>query len=124
MRVPASVRSAWEQTSSAARRLVDLLGPGAVAAVVAVVVLLGALIGSLAREPWQVVSAVLLLLVLVAAVALVTARFLQPIRALSRYIDREATETLSGWERRTSSQARLPTPCRVSLRSPRGGLTR
>jgi signal transduction histidine kinase len=94
MRVPASVRSAWEQASSAAQRLGDLIGPGVVAAVVAAVVLLGALIGSLAREPWQVVSGVLLLLVLVAAVALVAARFLQPIRAMSRDVDRATTETL------------------------------
>jgi hypothetical protein len=34
-----------------------------------------ALIGDMAREPWQLVSAVLLVLVLVAAVALVAARF-------------------------------------------------
>ena len=65
-----------------------------VAAVIAAVVLLGALIGDMAREPWQLVSAVLLVLVLVAAVALVAARLLQPIRALSRDVDRAATETL------------------------------
>ncbi len=61
----------------------DQLGPGVVAAVIAAVVLLGALIGDMAREPWQLVSAVLLVLVLVAAVALVAARLLQPIRALT-----------------------------------------
>ena len=94
MRVPAVVRSAWVQTSSAARRLGDLLGPGVVAAVIVAVVLLGALIGHLAQETWQIVSAALLLLVLVAAVGLTAARLLQPIRTLSRDVDRTATETL------------------------------
>ena len=104
MRVPASIRSAWTQTawaqkawtqtSSAARRIGDQLGPGVVAAVIAAVVLLGALIGDMAREPWQLVSAVLLVLVLVAAVALVAARLLQPVRALRRDVDRATTETL------------------------------
>ncbi len=99
MRAPTSLRPAWAQTtwaqtSSTARRIADQLGPGVVAAVIAAVVLLGALIGNMAREPWQLVSAVLLVLVLVAAVALVAARLLQPIRALSRDVDRVATETL------------------------------
>ena len=50
MRVPASLRPAWAQrtwaqTSSAARRIADQLGPGVVAAVIAAVVLLGDSVG-------------------------------------------------------------------------------
>ena len=127
MRVPASLRSAWAQTtwaqtSSAARRIGDQLGPGVVAAVIAAVVLLGALIGDMAREPWQLVSAVLLVLVLVAAVALVAARLLQPIRALSRDVDRAATETLpavsAALEAGAAADA-LPGVAPIAARGPR-----
>ena len=128
MRVPASVRSAWAQTTwaqtSSARRggIGDQLGPGVVAAVIAAVVLLGALIGDMAREPWQLVSAVLLVLVLVAAVALVAARLLQPIRALSRDVDRAATETLpavtAALEAGAAADA-LPGVAPIAARGPR-----
>ena len=137
MRVPASVRSTWAQTtcaqktcaqktwaqtSRAARRVVDQLGPGVVAAVIAAVVLLAALIGDMAREPWQLVSAVLLVLVLVAAVALVAARLLQSIRALSRDVDRAATETLpavtAALEAGAAADA-LPGVAPITARGPR-----
>ena len=132
MRAPASLRpvwaqmtwaqTAWAQTSRAARRIGDQLGPGVVAAVIAAVVLLVVLIGDMAREPWQPVSAVLLVLVLVVAVALVAARLLQPIRALSRDVDRAATETLpavtAALEAGAAADA-LPGAAPIDARGPR-----
>ena len=115
-------QKAWMQTSSAARRIGDLLGPGVVAAVIVAVVLLGALIGDMAQEPWQLVSAVLLVLVLVAAVGLAAARLLQPIRALSRDVDRAATETLPALAAALQAGAgadALPGVAPIAVRGPR-----
>lgn len=126
MRVPAWVQTTWVQTtwvqtSSAVRRIGDQLGPGVLTAVIAAVVLLGALIGDMARRPWQFVSAVLLVLVLVAAVALVAARLLSPIRVLTRDVDRAATDTLPavGAALAAGAAADLPGIAPITARGPR-----
>jgi signal transduction histidine kinase len=85
---PASIRSTGTQVPAAVRRLGDVLGLGAAAAwavVVGVVVVLGALLWS-----GQLVATVLVLLVLVVALVVVAVRVLQPVRALTRDVDRAA----------------------------------